>query len=133
MFTDTITLYNSYYDKTEEEDIYYSTVIENVEVQKNQGANITNSGITSSDAVKVFIDVINLPKAYLRPKEWASQADKTQSFTLKPNENDFFIVGNIVDSTKDYEQMRRQYDDVYKITTVDVYDEVLPHFEVGGV
>ena len=29
--------------------------------------------------------------------------------------------------------MSNSYDDVYKVTTVDKYEDILPHFEVGGV
>ena len=32
-----------------------------------------------------------------------------------------------------YEWMHENFDDVYKVTTVDKYEDILPHFEVGGV
>lgn len=133
MYTDTIILYNSFLNKSTGDYDYYATVFENVEFQKNQGANITNTGLNTADKAKLFIKASNIPKAYLKPKEWQKSSDKSQSFTLTPNDNDFFVVGNIVIAGKDYEDMNKLYDDVYKITTVDIYDEVIPHFEVGGV
>ena len=29
--------------------------------------------------------------------------------------------------------MRNNFDDVYKVTNIDKYEDILPHFEVGGV
>lgn len=133
MYTDTITLYNSVYNKSTGDNEYYPTVFENVEVQKTQGANISETGLSNTDKAKLFIKMENLPKPYLRPKEWSKETDKSKLFTLTPNASDFFVIGNIVDTSKDYEEMDKVYDDVYKITTVDVYDKVIPHFEVGGV
>ena len=30
-------------------------------------------------------------------------------------------------------RIQENFDDVYKVTTVDKYEDILPHFEVGGV
>lgn len=50
---------------------------------------------------------------------------------------DFFIKGDqtAVDlpETDAYEWMRNNFDDVYKVTNIDKYEDILPHFEVGGV
>ena len=32
-----------------------------------------------------------------------------------------------------YEWARENLDNVYKVTNVDKYEDILPHFEVGGV
>lgn len=134
MFNSTVTLYNAFYDVSTDEYTYYTYVIEKAEIQETRGANISSSGMLDSDSAVLYVkNDNNLTKTYYRPKEWNALSDKSNAFTFTPMSNDFFVKGNIVETDKDYEEMNRIYDDVYKVTTVDIYEDILPHFEVGGV
>lgn len=50
---------------------------------------------------------------------------------------DFFIKGDHTDATLPendaYQWMLDHCDDCYRVTTIDKYEDILPHFEVGGV
>ena len=133
-----ITLFNCWIDPGTEEEKYYRTVLEHVDLVETKGANVSKSGMESADAVKLYIDLENIVKQYLPPKKWEALPEDQKSgyFTLTPAQ-DFFVKGNCTGATLPeeqlYEWMRNNFDDVYKVTTVDKYEDILPHFEVGGV
>ena len=49
---------------------------------------------------------------------------------------DFFVEGDATSQDTDkanfFEYMRKQYDNIFKVASVARYEDVLPHFEVGG-
>ncbi|MCI8669210.1 MAG: hypothetical protein HFI34_06795 [Lachnospiraceae bacterium] len=145
MFNDTVTVFNFQEDKTKGTRIWHSTVLTGVEVQINKGSNIRTSGLESADSVSLHIPLTKANKEcyadgiqYLKQKAWFALEDKTGAFTLNPAK-DFFVLGDY--GTKEFrdddynhgllEYMNTKYDDVYKITTVDVY-KTIPHIEAGG-
>lgn len=145
MFSDTITVFNFQEDKTNGSRIWYATVLSGVEVQINKGSNVRISGLESADSVSLHIPLTKANEEwfadgiqYLKQKAWFALEDKSGTFTLNPAK-DFFALGNY--GTKEYqdddynrgllEYMNAKYDDVYKITTVDVY-KTIPHIEAGG-
>ncbi|RHF91350.1 hypothetical protein DW650_17315 [Roseburia sp. AM23-20] len=134
----TVTLFSRSFNAETEEETYYPTLLECVDLVETKGANISKSGIDSADTVKLYVDFKNIVKPYLPPKEWENMPDKCKQYFLTFNPaQDFFIKGDqtAVDlpETDAYEWMRNNFDDVYKVTNIDKYEDILPHFEVGGV
>lgn len=134
----TVTLFSRSFNAETEEETYYPTLLECVDLVETKGANISKRGIDSADTVKLYVDFKNIVKPYLPPKEWENMPDKCKQYFLTFNPaQDFFIKGDqtAVDlpETDAYEWMRNNFDDVYKVTNIDKYEDILPHFEVGGV
>ena len=132
-----VTIYNKYMDSITGYEIWLPTLIENVDYTATQGANITKSGLSTADAVTVFINYSALPKPYKTPKEWQAltSEDKAKYVTFTQG-TDFFIFGdstsNVITTKGFFSDMQKRYSDCYKVTTVDRYDDILPHFEIGG-
>lgn len=132
-----VTIYNKYMDSTTGYEIWLPTLIENVDYTATQGANITKSGLSTADAVTVFINYSALPKPYKTPKEWqALTAEDKAKYVTFTQGTDFFIFGdstsNVITTKGFFSDMQKRYSDCYKVTTVDRYDDILPHFEIGG-
>lgn len=137
-YNDTVTLFNRFYDPDTDETKYYPTLLENVNLVETKGANVTKSGLDSADAAKLFIDLGELSKKYMDPKAWDAlpEAEKANHITFHPTD-DFFIKGDQTSlelpGSCVYEWAHDSMDSVYKVTTVDKYEDIMPHFEVGGV
>lgn len=137
-YNDTVTLFNRFYDPDTDETKYYPTLLENVNLVETKGANVTKSGLDSADAAKLFIDPGELSKKYMDPKAWDAlpETEKANHITFHPTD-DFFIKGDqtSLELPKScvYEWAHDSMDSVYKVTTVDKYEDIMPHFEVGGV
>ena len=160
----TITVYNKYTDTISEKEIWLPTVITGIDYTATQGANITKSGLSTADAVTVFINYSALKKPYKSPNEWQSLASAEKALNVTFSQGiDFFVFGDtsweigyfnlatestcnlgecylpadLSDSvtilaTRFFAYMQKHYSDCYKITTMDRYDDVMPHFEIGG-
>lgn len=137
----TVTLFIRAFDPETEKEKYYPTLLEGVDLVETKGANVSKSGIDSADAVKLYIDFVDVNKTfkpYLPPKAWDAlpEEEKQNYITFHPTE-DFFAKGDRTDVELSeeyaYEWIQENFDDVYKVTTVDKYEDILPHFEVGGV
>lgn len=137
----TVTLFNRSFNAETEEEKYYTTLLEGVDLVETKGANVSKSGMDSADAVKLYIDFANLGKMvkpYLPPKTWdALPEEEKQNYITFHSTEDFFVKGDRTDvelpEESAYEWMHENFDDVYKVTTIDKYEDILPHFEVGGV
>lgn len=134
----TVTLFNRSYNADTEEETYYPTLLEGVDLVETKGDNVSKSGTDSADAAKLFVDVGKMVKPYLSPKEWENlPEDEKPDYITFTSTKDFFVRGDHTDvelpEESAFEYMRTTYDDVYKVTTVYKYDDILPHFEVGGV
>ena len=132
-----VTIYNKYMDSITGYEIWLPTLIENVDYTATQGANITKSGLSTADAVTVFINYSALPKPYKTPKEWqALTAEDKAKYVTFTQGTDFFIFGdstsNVITTKGFFSDMQKRYSDCYKVTAVDRYDDILPHFEIGG-
>ena len=132
-----VTIYNKYMDSITGYEIWLPALIENVDYTATQGANITKSGLSTADAVTVFINYSALPKPYKTPKEWqALTAEDKAKYVTFTQGTDFFIFGdstsNVITTKGFFSDMQKRYSDCYKVTTVDRYDDILPHFEIGG-
>lgn len=134
----TVTLFNRSFNAETEEETYYPTLLEGVDLVETKGANVSKSGMDSADAVKLYVDFGNIAKSYLPPKEWENMPDKCKQHFLTFNPaQDFFIKGDHTDleipESEAYGWAHDNLDSVYKVTTVDRYEDIMPHFEVGGV
>ena len=134
----TVTLFNRSFNAETEEETYYPTLLEGVDLVETKGANVSKSGMDRADAVKLYVDFGNIAKPYLPPKEWENMPDKCKQHFLTFNPaQDFFIKGDHTDleipESEAYGWAHDNLDSVYKVTTVDRYEDIMPHFEVGGV
>ena len=134
----TVTLFNRSFNAETEEETYYPTLLEGVDLVETKGANVSKSGMDSADAVKLYVDFGNIAKPYLPPKEWENMPDKCKQHFLTFNPaQDFFIKGDHTDleipESEAFGWAHDNLDSVYKVTTVDRYEDIMPHFEVGGV
>lgn len=136
---DTITLFNRFFDDETESETWTANVLKNVNVVETHGRNIDKSGMKEADSVKVFLDSDSYPseKVYTDPKEWSrmGNTERTSAFTIAPSE-DFFVVGDLsgLEPTEEgfFQFVKDTFDRVYAITTVDFFDDVMPHIEIGG-
>lgn len=77
-------------------------------------------------------------EALRRPAGILAAADKSGIWTLSTDGNGgttFFIKGEVVEPDKTEQALEMLYDDVYKVTKVDMKDfgsQDMRHFEVGG-
>lgn len=134
----TVTLFNRSFNAETEEETYYPTLLEGVDLVETKGANVSKSGMDSADAAKLFVCIGDVNKTYMEPKAWdALTEDEKKNYITFHSTEDFFVKGDqtAVDlpETDAYEWMRNNFDDVYKETNIDKYEDILPHFEVGGV
>lgn len=134
----TVTLFNRSFNAETEEETYYPTLLEGVDLVETKGANVSKSGMDSADAAKLFVCIGDVNKTYMEPKAWdALTEDEKKNYITFHSTEDFFVKGDqaAVDlpETDAYEWMRNNFDDVYKVTNIDKYEDILPHFEIGGV
>ncbi|SET71122.1 hypothetical protein SAMN05443270_1070 [Lacrimispora sphenoides] len=146
MYTDTVTIFNKL--QTGQVITWYPTVLHNVDLNVDKGANVTKTGLESADTAKLHIRytlvdgaITIAGKPYKRPKEWATQieAEIAASLTFTGG-TDFFIRGeypgtviNDAEYKKDFKDyITKTRDDVYLITTVGGPYKLIPHFEIGG-
>lgn len=136
-YIDTVTLYNRNLDKTSGHEIWFPTLLENVSLVITNGTNVSNIGKQDADAAKLLIAINKFPKLYVEPAEWKriSEADKEKYMTFTAAE-DFYVEGNTVDveikKEGFYEWMRKNHNNVFKISGVTRYKVIMPHLEVGG-
>ena len=147
MFSDTITVFNLHRDKLG--DTWYPTVISNVDLIVDRGANIEKTGLDSADSAKLHVRYQNISgkmmiegKEYLTEKAWNVQDSSDRSNTITFSEGkDFFVRGEYLENPLPddgygeegfYTHMKNTYDDCYMINTVGGPYTLIPHFEIGG-
>ena len=136
----TVTIYNV----TQEQDQdfndtqkRYITVIRGVMLQASKAANVRASGLEGADAVNLYIP-FSAVAVYVGPQEFWRATDKSKIWTLSTDGNGgttFFVKGEVVEPDKTEERIEMLYDDVYKVTKVDMKDFGSPsmqHWQVGG-
>ena len=146
----TVTIYNvtQETDQTTFKDMQksYITVLRGVMLQASKAANVRQSGLEGADAVNLYIPfsapavdgVTGAAKRYVGPQEFWRAVDKSGLWTLSTDGNGgttFFVKGEVVEPEKTEEAIEMLYDDVYKVTKVDMKDfgsADMQHWEVGG-
>lgn len=88
----TVTLFIRAFDPETEKEKYYPTLLEGVDLVETKGANVSKSGIDSADAVKLYIDFVDVNKTfkpYLPPKAWDAlpEEEKQNYITFHPTED----------------------------------------------
>lgn len=136
MFPHTITVYSLTEDAVTFEKVYNIAVLKGVLVNESQGANVLKSGLTTADAVTVFIpfSVNSGAKTFLPEKEYEKSTEQMKHWTLRAGK-DFFIRGEVIEPGKDRAKLEAMYDGVYSINTVDTKDfgtADMQHWQVGG-
>lgn len=147
MYSETVTVFN----KLQQGQVitWYPTVLHNVDLNVDKGANVTKTGLESADTAKLHIkytvvdgDITIKGKKYKRPKEWTAQAAGVHADTITFASKDFFIRGEYTETPVNdadpaykpgfYDYINKTHDDVYLITTVGGPYKLIPHFEIGG-
>lgn len=146
----TVTIYNVTQDQDPETfkdtQKIHITVIRGVMLQASKAANVRASGLEGADAVNLYIPfsavavdgVTGAEKRYVGPQEFWRADDKSGLWTLSTDGNGgttFFVKGEVVEPDKTEERIEMLYDDVYKVTKVDMKDFGSPsmqHWQVGG-
>lgn len=146
----TVTIYNvtQETDQTTFKDVQksYITVLRGVMLQASKAANVRQSGLEGADAVNLYIPfstfavdgVTGTAKRYVGPQEFWRAVDKSGLWTLSTDGNGgttFFVKGEVVEPEKTEEAIEMLYDDVYKVTKVDMKDfgsADMQHWQVGG-
>lgn len=136
MFPHTITVYSLTEDAVTFQKVYNITVLNGVLVDESQGANVLKSGLTTADAVTVFIPFLvdSGAKTFLPEKEYEKSIEQTRHWTLRPGK-DFFVRGEVIEPGKTRQQLEEMYDGVYSITTVDTKNfgtSDMQHWQIGG-
>ena len=131
-----VTVFNKHFDAITEEETWIPTVLNNVNLSITRGANVEKTGLESADTCKLFVDSTATEKSYIAPIEWNKKTfDEKSNFYTFGNE-DFFVEGDLSEVTildsNFLEWMMSHYDNVFRVTTIDRYVDVLPHLEVGG-
>lgn len=148
MFSDVVTVFNHY--KSRLGDMWYPTVVRNVNLLIDKAAIVAKYGAESKDNAILNIhyqtvdgQILIDGKPYLPPKEWERQTnDKlAESITFTSGTDfDFFMLGeypttnpiaddDYVDGF--YNHVNDEYDYVFAITSVAKYTPI-PHFEIMG-
>lgn len=146
----TVTIYNvsQEEDKTTFEDVQksYITILHGVFLEASKAANVRQSGLEGADAVNLYIPfstpavdgVTGAQKRYVGPQEFWRASNKSDLWTLSTDGNGgttFFVKGEVVEPEKTEQTIEMLYDDVYKVTKVDMKDfgsVAMQHFFVGG-
>lgn len=145
MYKDTITLFNRKPGERGQGDIWYPTVIKNVNLNIDRAAILAKYGPEAQDSAVLHIrytrdgdNIFVSGKPWMPPKEW-DQTEDSITFT-SGNNFDFFCAGEWgggIAADSDYSDegfygyMNRTKDYVFAITSVAMYT-VIPHFEIMG-
>ena len=77
----TVTLFNRSFNAETEEETYYPTLLEGVDLVETKGANVSKSCMDSADAAKLFVCIGDVNKTYMEPKAWdALTEDEKKNF-----------------------------------------------------
>lgn len=127
-----VTVFNQSINGETGECVYFPTLLQNVDIVVKCSKTATKDGHQDADVVTLYVEDV---ENYKKPKEWENleDAEKKQYFTFAPRK-DFFVKGNCLDeySGQSYEEMRARYDDCYIVESVSIYEDILPHMEIGG-
>ena len=143
----TVTVYNAHQHLDTLKNVYVITVLEGVFLDISKAANVIKSGLENADAATLFIPfdikavngVTGEIQTYIEPKVYERLDDKSAYWTIRAggtisNKDCFFVKGKVVDD-RDFQDIDDFYDNVYRVTSVDVRDFGSPsmqHWEVSG-
>lgn len=141
MFPHVVTLYYMTQNPVTFQTTNHITILKGVLFDASKGSNIQKTGLENADSVNLYIpftvEAVDgeslMEKTYVGPIEYEKAEDKSQIWTLDEGNKCFFVKGSVVLPDRGFDYLKLNYDDVYRVTKVDVKDfGTLKHFEVGG-
>lgn len=144
MFPHVVTVFNSYED--DELTMHYSvTILRGVLLDVSKGTNIAKTGLSDADAATLYIpfdvraeSTTGDAKTYAEPKEFYRAEDQQGLWTLdsggQSNSTSTYFVKGEVTEQMSLAALKKAYDYVFDVTTVDVRDfgGDMKHWQVGG-
>lgn len=143
----TVTVYNAHENMDTLKNEYNITVLEGVFLDISKGANVMKSGLANADSATLFIPfgihavngVTGREQTYIEPKEYERASDKSPYWTIREggtssNKDCFFVKGRVI-ADMDFQEINAYYDNVYRVSSVDLRDFGSPemqHWEVSG-
>lgn len=127
-----ITIYNQYYDLSNDAYKYKRTVIKGVNWQGKRNGTVSGKGLLLADSTLIFVDKL---ENYISPKRFAKLSDKDRSNYFTFAVGDKIVKGEVefeITGIKPYRQadLESEFDDVVDIKSV---NQLSSHFEVEGV
>ena len=150
MYTDTVTIFNRKKGERGQGDMWYPSVLHNVNLNMDKASILAKYGTDATDStvlnVRYQIDGKKKTvgeKQWLPPKVWQQSDAPADSLTFTDGEAfDFFWLGEWTDgvvSDADYPEdlsfydfMNRVYDYVFVVTKSAGPYGIIPHFEIAG-
>ncbi|BDR67206.1 hypothetical protein K144312032_14340 [Clostridium tetani] len=127
-----VTIYNKFYDSTNDIDKYQRTVIQGVNWQSKRNGTVSDKGLLLADSTLIFIDKLD---NYISPKRFLKLPDQE-----RPNYFTFSVGDKIVKDEIDFEitgispyrisDLEKNFDYVIDIKSV---NELATHWEVEGI
>ncbi len=130
-----LTVFNKYVDATTRSEVWSRTQIKDVTWENGKAANVIASGLLEADKVTVYIPYAR-GTSYLAPRAWQALSAKTGRWTLQ--QGDILVrglVGETIGADYTISDLKRDYDDVVAIRSVDLMDngsQALWHWQVGA-
>lgn len=147
MYSDTVTIFNRYRSRLG--DMWYPTILRNVNINSDKANIRTNYGEQSQDNIVLNVQYeladgnkVVAGKRYLLPKEWDAQTNDVLAETITFNSGqgfDFFLIGEYEEDVIDdndyidgfFNYMNDKFDNVFVVTSVSEFS-VIPHLEITG-
>lgn len=127
-----VTIYNKFYDSTNDIDKYQRTVIQGVNWRSKRNGTVSDKGLLLADSTLIFIDKLD---NYISPKRFLKLPDQE-----RPNYFTFSVGDKIVKDEIDFEitgispyrisDLEKNFDYVIDIKSV---NELATHWEVEGI
>lgn len=143
----TVTVYNGVPDPDSLGTKYNITILDGVFLDVSKGANVMKSGLETADSATLFIpfgiNAVNgrtgSAQTYVGPKEYERLEGRANVWTIRPGGatglvSCFFVKGTVV-SEGDFQDINDEYNEVFRVSSVDIRDFGSPdmrHWEVGG-
>lgn len=139
----TVTLYYITEDPVTFTTTNHITVLRGVFMEASKAANVKATGLEGADSVNLYIPfsveafdgMTGTERKYIGPKAYADADNKDSYWTIDVDINCFFVKGEIIEPTMNFQTINTNYDDVHRVTKVDMFDfgsEDMRHWEVGG-
>ena len=138
----TVTVYNVREDPRTFERSVAITLLPGVLLEGSEGASARVGKMAGDAKAHLFVPyavrardaLTGDSRAWAGAREYAAAADKSGLWTLDPNK-DFFVLGEVVDESGDFQTINTAHDGVYRVTDVKVGDaaeRALWFIEAGG-
>jgi hypothetical protein len=130
-----LTIYNVYVDAATRSEKYVRAQVVGVYWENRRAVNKLRSANLSADKAMIIIP-FGRGTAYLEPVQWQALTTKTGKWTLQ--EGDIIVKGLVSDelsSSFTASALEKKYNDVLKITSVDVMDQgslAMRHWRLGA-